>query len=71
MQSILSGRFEKKHRKVKHDFAFSGLITCGHCGCSLVGDIKKARHTYYRCSGYKGDWVASSSSGLDFSWGCS
>jgi DNA invertase Pin-like site-specific DNA recombinase len=55
VQSILSGHFEKKHRQVKHDFAFSGLISCGHCGCSLVGDIKKGKYIYYRCSGYKGD----------------
>lgn len=35
-------------------FAFSGLIACGHCGCSLVGEIKKQRYVYYHCSGYKG-----------------
>ncbi len=27
----------------EHDFAFSGLITCANCGCSLVGEIKKQR----------------------------
>ena len=42
----------KKHRRVKHDFAFSGLITCGHCGCSMVGEIKKQRYVYYHCTGY-------------------
>jgi site-specific DNA recombinase len=39
---------------MKHDFAFSGLIACGHCGCSLVGEIKKGRYVYYHCTGYKG-----------------
>ena len=39
---------------VKHDFAFSGLIACGHCGCSVVGEIKKQRYIYYHCTGYKG-----------------
>jgi hypothetical protein len=39
---------------VKHDFAFSGLIACGHCGCSIVGEIKKQRYVYYHCTGYKG-----------------
>ncbi len=54
VQAILDRRQANKHRKIKHDFAFSHLITCGHCGCSLVGEIKKAKYVYYRCSGYKG-----------------
>ena len=54
VQEILDRRFAKKHRKVKHDFAFAGLISCGHCGCSLVGEIKKGRYVYYHCSGAKG-----------------
>jgi site-specific DNA recombinase len=54
VQEILDGRHEKKHRKVTHDFAFSGLVNCGHCGCSLVGEVKKARYTYYHCTGYRG-----------------
>jgi hypothetical protein len=41
VQEILDGRHQKKHRKVTHDFAFSGIISCGHCGCSRVGEIKK------------------------------
>ena len=53
-QEILDGRHQKKHRKTKHDFAFSGFITCGHCGCSLVGEIKKGRYVYYHCTGYRG-----------------
>lgn len=54
MQAILDGRFANRHRKVKHDFAFSGLVSCGHCGCSLVGEPKKGRYVYYHCTGYKG-----------------
>jgi hypothetical protein len=38
VQAILDGRGAKKTRKVKEQFAFSGLITCGHCGCALVGE---------------------------------
>ena len=53
-QEILDGRHEKKNRKVKHDFAFSGIVRCGHCGCSLVGEIKKGRYVYYHCTGYRG-----------------
>jgi DNA invertase Pin-like site-specific DNA recombinase len=54
VQAVLAGRGARKARKVKQDLAFSGLITCGHCGCALVGDIKKDRYRYYRCSHYKG-----------------
>lgn|SRR5579884_164045 len=53
VQEILDNRFNKRHRKVKHNFAFSGLIECGHCGCSLVGEIKKGRYVYYHCTGFK------------------
>ncbi|MDQ3773602.1 MAG: zinc ribbon domain-containing protein [Pseudomonadota bacterium] len=35
-----------------HDFAFSGLIACAKCGCSVVGEIKKQRYVYYHCTGY-------------------
>jgi site-specific DNA recombinase len=51
-QRVLNGRFLKKHRRVTHDFAFSGLIACGKCGCSVVGEIKKQRYVYYHCTGY-------------------
>lgn len=54
VQEILDGRHEKKHRKVRHDFAFSGLVRCGHCGCSMVGELKKGLYVYYHCSGYRG-----------------
>ena len=37
-----------------HDFTFTGLTTCRHCGCALVGDIKKQKYVYYRCSWNKG-----------------
>jgi site-specific DNA recombinase len=54
VQMILDGRAAKKTRKMKEQFAFSGLITCGHCGCAMVGEIKKGRYVYYHCTGYKG-----------------
>jgi DNA invertase Pin-like site-specific DNA recombinase len=52
VQGVLDGRHAKKNRRMKHDFAFSGLIACGHCGCSVVGEIKKQRYVYYHCTGY-------------------
>lgn len=30
------------------------MMTCRHCGCALVGDLKKQKYIYYRCSGNKG-----------------
>jgi DNA invertase Pin-like site-specific DNA recombinase len=53
VQDILDGRNARKTRRVKHQFAFGGLLTCGHCGCALVGDIKKGRYVYYRCTHFR------------------
>ena len=30
------------------------MVHCGHCGCSLVGEVKKGRYIYYHCTGYRG-----------------
>jgi Recombinase zinc beta ribbon domain/Recombinase len=32
--------------RTKRDFAFSGLIKCGHCGSALVGELKKKWYVY-------------------------
>lgn len=53
VQQRLVGRCATGTHPVRHRFAFSGLIACGHCGCSLVGEIKKSRYIYYHCTGYK------------------
>ena len=54
VQDILERRFSRRVRGSRHDFAFSGLIACGHCGCALVGELKKGRYVYYHCTGAKG-----------------
>ncbi len=54
VQELLDARAEKKTRKVKHDFAFTGLVRCGHCGCMMVGELKKRQYVYYHCTGNKG-----------------
>jgi DNA invertase Pin-like site-specific DNA recombinase len=54
VQGALDARQKKKPKHGKRDFAFSGLIACGHCGCALVGETKKGRYTYYHCTGFKG-----------------
>jgi len=53
VQCVLDGRTpEASPRQAR--FCLFGLIACGHCGCSLVGEIKKQRYVYYHCTGYKG-----------------
>ncbi|WP_414712606.1 zinc ribbon domain-containing protein [Sphingobium sp.] len=34
-------------------FAFTGLITCGHCGCAVVAQMQKKRYVHYHCSGFR------------------
>ena len=34
----------------KHSFLLGNLLTCGSCGCSIVGEIKKKKYIYYHCS---------------------
>jgi len=55
VQEVTEDRRLGKTRRVKHDFAFSKLITCGHCGCAMVGEVKKGKYIYYHCTGYKGN----------------
>ena len=45
-QDILDGRLSAG--KIKHRFLFRRLLTCKHCGRSLVGERQKG-HVYYRC----------------------
>ncbi len=33
-----------------HEFAFSGLIRCAHCGLAVVAEIQKKKYIYYHCS---------------------
>ena len=53
-QAVLADRSNSKLRGSAHNFAFTGLITCGHCGCAVVGEIKKKKYIYYHCTGSKG-----------------
>jgi hypothetical protein len=52
VQGLLDSRSAEKHRRMTHDFAFSRLIVCSKCGCSVVGEIKNQRYVYYHCTGY-------------------
>lgn len=54
VQKILNGRYITRQRVSKQEFAFSGLVSCGHCGCALVAERKKGKYVYYHCTGNKG-----------------
>ena len=54
VQELLDTRAQNKTRKVKHDFAFTGVVRCGYCGCLMVGELKKGRYVYYHCTGNRG-----------------
>ena len=41
-------------KQKKHQFAFTGLLTCGKCGCAITAEIKKGKYIYYHCTGFKG-----------------
>ena len=36
-------------KKTKHDFLYSTVVKCEHCGSYLVGDLKKGKYLYFRC----------------------
>ena len=48
VQQVMNNRGKKK-RKRKHEFAFSGLMRCGFCGCLITAETQKG-HNYYRCT---------------------
>lgn len=54
VQTLIDKRVETRQHRIKHDFTFSGFVRCGHCGCWLVGELKKGRYTYYHCTGHHG-----------------
>ncbi|MBU1008114.1 recombinase family protein [Candidatus Dependentiae bacterium] len=53
VQNMLSSG--KKNKSRKGMFPYSGLMTCGVCGCALTGEIKKEKYIYYRCTRSKGN----------------
>ena len=60
-QSILSKAPVTRPKRL--EFSFAGSLTCGKCGCAVVGESKRKHYkgtgksvvyTYYHCSGAKG-----------------
>jgi DNA invertase Pin-like site-specific DNA recombinase len=54
VQSILDGRTGHQSRQSKRQFTLTGFVHCGHCGCLMVGELKKGRYVYYHCTGSRG-----------------
>ncbi len=55
VQDVLDGRYQgQRETERREEFAFVGLLTCGHCGCALSAQIQKQRYVYYHCTGFKG-----------------
>lgn len=44
-----------KEKQWVNDFAFTGLLTCGKCGCAITAEMKKGKYIYYHCTRYKGN----------------
>ena len=45
---------QSKARSHDVEFAYAGLIKCGHCGCQLTAELKKGKYVYYHCTGKRG-----------------
>ena len=54
VQNVFKGRNATKPQCTARVFAYSQLIKCAKCGCSIVGERKKGKYTYYHCSNFKG-----------------
>jgi site-specific DNA recombinase len=52
VQDTFAGRNKPKYRK--HEFAFAGLLSCAHDGCTVTTELQKGRYIYYRCSHGRG-----------------
>ena len=49
--------FSRKPKLTKHDFTFTGLLSCGHCGCAITAEQKRKKsgktYVYYHCTNGK------------------
>jgi hypothetical protein len=56
LYNMVQKRFEDQNRprQTKRHFAYTGLIYCGKCGCSITAELKKGRYVYYHCTEFHG-----------------
>src|SRR3989344_9160905 len=59
VQTVLLRRGKPRKSKVRHDFPFTGLMTCGECSSSItaqwVTNRRGKKYQYYRCTKKKGN----------------
>lgn len=60
VQQLLDQRKAHQVKGSKRSFPFTGLITCGYCGCAMVAERKtkkktKRTYVYYHCTGNRGE----------------
>ena len=54
VQEVMEEKGKRRTRHQKHNWAFQGLLSCGHCGCALTAEMKKGQYVYYHCTGNRG-----------------
>ena len=45
------GKPQSPERRNKRPYPFTGFMTCGECGSSMMGSTQKKKYPFYRCSG--------------------
>jgi len=53
VQDMLGERSVEKPKQTL-EFAYTSLMKCGHCGCTITAERKKGKYNYYHCTGFKG-----------------
>ena len=59
VQKILKQKSRPRKTKTGHNFPFTGLLTCGECGCAITAQWATGKcggkYRYYRCTKKKGN----------------
>lgn len=59
VQKIIKQRAKPRRTKTGHNFPFTGLLTCGECGCAITAQWTTGKcgdkYRYYRCTKKKGN----------------
>ena len=59
VQEVLKQKARQRKTKTGHNFPFTGLLTCGECGCSITAQWATGKcggqYRYYRCTKKKGN----------------
>lgn len=53
VQDTRNGRSIAKPKQ-SHEFAYIGLMKCGHCDCAVTAERRKQKYSYYHCTGHRG-----------------